>query len=313
MPRVLPVLLGAVLATAAVAATSATAASKPKVPRYQGFKCPDPVGHGVTQCRLGIHGTPDLSRKGWLSVFQKDVSILQSFTPLQLAPNAAAGGRRDWPLIDSLGQPMGRLWVDPERGRFRLTALSGTVYPVTAVNTRGKGCASRLWQQRNFMLVQIIAPGAPSSGTQVFMSRAGVDPAAVAYQRFGVQRNPGCGPRGVERGRVRGLADPKVGATAHARLRDGTLNTVTEYDAKYPFGGTVYFMSNTTSVFVGGITRGMVRVGTPVVKVDRFRRCDPNSDGTLTWNYWSIRTGIPSRPRLYGWIPAKCPKRLGGV
>ena len=97
---------------------------------------------------------------------------------------------------------------------------------------------------------------------------------------------------------------------SHARLSDGTLNTVTEYDAKPAFGNVVYFMSNTTNVSVGGIARGMVRVGTPVAKVDSFARCDPNSDGTLTWRYWSIRTGVVGRPRLYGWIPTPCPARL---
>ena len=51
----------------------------------------------------------------------------------------------------------------------------------------------------------------------------------------------------------------------------------------------------------------MVRVGTPVAKVDYFTRCDPNSDGTLTWRYWSIRTGVAARPRLYGWIPGALP------
>lgn len=105
---------------------------------------------------------------------------------------------------------------------------------------------------------------------------------------------------------ARPLRDPAVGATAHARLSDGTINTVTEYDAKPAFGGTVYFMSNTTSVFVGGIARGMVRVGTPISTVDRLRGCDPNSDGTLTWRYVAIHTGKRSRPRLYGWLPARC-------
>jgi hypothetical protein len=66
-------------------------------------------------------------------------------------------------------------------------------------------------------------------------------------------------------------------------------------------------MTNTTSVSVGGVARGMVRVGTPVAKVDAFASCDPNSDGTLTWRYWSIRTGVAARPRLYGWIPGRCP------
>ena len=70
----------------------------------------------------------------------------------------------------------------------------------------------------------------------------------------------------------------------------------------------MYFNSNTTQVSVGGIARGMVRVGTPVAKVDSFTKCDPSSDGTLTWRYLSIRTGNANRPRIYGWIPANCPR-----
>jgi hypothetical protein len=109
---------------------------------------------------------------------------------------------------------------------------------------------------------------------------------------------------------VRPLANPRVGATAHARLSNGTINSVTEYDAKPAFGNVVYFMSNTTAVKAGGITRGMVRVGTPYAKVDSFSYCDPSSDGTLTWRYWSIRTGNPANPSLYGWIPGRCPAQL---
>jgi hypothetical protein len=71
-------------------------------------------------------------------------------------------------------------------------------------------------------------------------------------------------------------------------------------------------MSNTTAVKAGGITRGMVRVGTPVAKIDTFGYCDPSSDDTLTWRYWSIRTGVAGRPRLYGWIAARCPAALKG-
>ncbi len=173
-------------------------------------------------------------------------------------------------------------------------------------------------QQSRFALLQIIAAKAPAGGTQAFADIAALDQATgsgrAALAAFTGQRGggTGCGPAGREIGRVRKLADPRVGATAHARLSDGTLNTVTEYDAKPAFGNVVYFMSNTTSVSVGGIARGMVRVGTPVAKVDGFRRCDPNSDGTLTWRYWSIRTGVAGRPRLYGWIPARCPARMRG-
>jgi len=164
--------------------------------------------------------------------------------------------------------------------------------------------------------LQVIAGKAPASGTQGFVDSAALDqtslPGRAALTAFVNQRGggTGCGSPGRERGRLRPLANPRVGRTAHARLSDGTINGVTEYDAKPAFANVVYFMSNTTAVRAGGITRGMVRVGTPYAKVDQFAYCDPSSDGTLTWRYWSIRTGDPSNPRLYGWIPGNCPRSL---
>lgn len=98
---------------------------------------------------------------------------------------------------------------------------------------------------------------------------------------------------------------------AHARLGGGEFNTVSEYDAKPEFGNVVYVMSNTTNVHVGGMTRGMVRVGTPIRRIDTFDYCDPNSDGTLTWDYVSIHAG--GRRQMYGWIPRRCPAVLRDV
>ncbi len=295
--------VGAVCVVAAMA--SATTATKPKTPTYHGMRCPDPVGHRVTECRLGVRGTPDLSRKGWRKVFGAEVTVSEPVT--QLVANPAAGNRPDWALLDSLGQPMGRLAYDVEKQRFTLTAFDGIAYRVTTVNMRGHGCAASRRQSRSFALMQLIAPKMPSSGGQAFLDAqafAGSTAATVFAQQLG--GGTGCGPVGKVRGKQRPLANPNVGASAHARLSNGVINTVTEYDAKPPFGNTVYFMSNTTSVKVGGVARGMVRVGTPVSKVDQFRRCDPNSDGTLTWRYVAIHTGKRSRPRLYGWIPARC-------
>jgi hypothetical protein len=279
----------------------------PSVPRYRGIRCPDPVGHRVTQCRLGIHGTPDLSRRSWARL-AREVTVSAPFR--DLTANGAAAGERSWPLLDSLGLPMGTLRQD-ERGKVRLAAISGEDFSVVAMNVRGHGCAASTRQMRTMTLVQLIAPKAPSHGTQAFLDvRAVADPAAAAA--FHAQRGggTGCGPSGARRGRPRPLTDPAVGADAHTRLSNGALNTVTEYDAKPAFGGTVYFMTNTTSVRVGGITRGMVRTGTPVITVDRFARCDPSSDGTLTWRYVAIPTAQAARPYLYGWIPARCPARL---
>lgn len=300
-----PIVLAALLALALLA-SSVLAQS------FEGRRCTPPSGQRIADCRLARHGTPDLSRAAWRTLRGAEVTI--SVRIESLAPNPAAAGARAWPLIDSLGQPMGTLETAPA-GRLMVRGFDGTPYRVTSVRMRGHGCATSLDQQRRFALLQIIAR-APSGGTQAFADSAALDQATdsgrAALAAFGGQLGggTGCGPSGREIGRVRALADPRVGATAHARLSNGTLNTVAEYDAKPAFANVVYFMSNTTSVSVGGITRGMVRVGTPVAKVDSFARCDPNSDGTLTWLYWSIRSGVPAQPRLYGWIPARCPARM---
>jgi hypothetical protein len=202
-------------------------------------------------------------------------------------------------------------------GRLVLRAVGGTPYRVTSVRMRGRGCAASLDQQRRFALFQIIGKS-PTGGGQAFVDTAALDQttesgrAALAAFRGQLGGGTGCGPSGREIGRVRRLADPRLRNSAHARLSNGAINSVTEYDAKPEFGNTVYFMSNTTQVSVGGIARGMVRVGTPAAKVDSYDRCDPSSDATMTWRYWSIRTGVPARPRLYGWIPTRCPARMRG-
>ncbi|MEH3054461.1 MAG: hypothetical protein PGN13_10725 [Patulibacter minatonensis] len=290
------------------AATHAGGGSGPTAPRYRGMRCPDPVGHRITQCRLGVHGTPDLSRRAWRTLRGAEVTVSAAFR--ELAPNPAAEGRRDWPLVDSLGLPMGQL-VQDARGKVRIDAVDGVSYAVVAMNVRGHGCAASDAQMQSFTLAQLIAPKAPSHGTQAFLPiEAVADPAVRAVHTGQAGGGTGCGPAGARRGKVRPLQDPAVGATAHARLSSGALNTVTEYDAKPAFGGTVYLMTNTTSVRVGGITRAIVRTGTPIVTVDRFRRCDPNSDGTLTWRYVAVQTANPARPWLYGWLPATCPARM---
>ena len=295
------------LSTVAAASTAAIAASSSA--GFEGRRCTPPSGHRIADCRLARHGTPDLSRAAWRALRDAEVTISKRIDGL--APNPAAGSARSWPLIDSLAQPMGRLEMT-DAGRFMLVALNGTVFRATTVNVRGHGCAASARQSARFPLVQIIAGKADGGGTQAFLDSAAIDRStpfgAVAFDAFATQRGggTGCGPRGREVGKLRRLADPNVHPAAHARLSNGALNDVKEYDAKPAFGNVVYFMSNTTSVSVGGVARGMVRVGTPVAKVDSFAGCDPNSDGTLTWRYWSIRTGRKDRPRLYGWIPGRC-------
>jgi hypothetical protein len=283
---------------------------------YHGRRCTPPTGYRIADCRVAEHGTPDLSRAAWRALFGDEVTIS---APLDgLAPNPAADGARTWALIDSLGQQMGQLTATAA-GRFTLVALTGGAYHATRVNLRGHGCASSAAQSDAFPLVQIIAGKAPSGGTQAFIDGAALDTSSktdtAALTAFTNQLGggTGCGPAGRPISGLRPLANPDVGATAHARLSNGQLNTVTEYDAKPAFGNVVYFSSNTTEVSVGGVARGMVRVGTPVAKVDTFTYCDPNSDGTLIWRYWAIPTGDAAVPDLYGWIPGRCPQALRSV
>lgn len=279
---------------------------------FEGRRCTPPSGHRIADCRVGEHGTPDLSRAAWRALRGAEVTVSDRIH--DLAPNPSAGSTRSWPLVDSLGEPMGRLHY--AAGRFTLRALDGTAYRASSVRMRGRGCAASLRQQRGSPLVQVIAPGAPSSGTQAFIDGRALNRVSrsgrTALRAFRGQRGggTGCGPGGPRIGRLRPLPDPQVGSVAHARLSDGQLNTVTEYDAKPAFGNVVYFMTNTTQVSVGGIARGMVRVGSPAAKVDHFASCDPNSDGTLTWRYWVIPTSQRDHPRLYDWIPTRCPQRM---
>jgi len=291
----------ACLAATALATASAHGA-------YEGRACTPPTGHRIVDCRTAKHGTPDLSRAAWRALRGAEVTFSERIDGL--VPNPASGGARDWPLLDSLGNPLGRLVAGGERP-FTVHGTDGGAYRVTSVRVRGRGCAASTEQQRRFTLVQVIAR-APSGGTQGFLDRRSLDRASPSGRRalaaFARQRGTGCGPSGPERGRLRPLRNPAVGAGAHARLSNGAVNGVTEYDAKPAFGNVVYFSSNTTQVSVGGIARGMIRLGTPVAKVDGFSACDPSSDRTLTWRYWSIRTGDPARPRIYGWIPANCPR-----
>jgi hypothetical protein len=283
---------------------------------YKGRRCTPPSGHRIADCRVAEHGTPDLSRAAWRALFGEEVTISDRVDGL--APNPYAAGAASWPLVDSLGQPIGVLTAT-STGRFTLVALDGTAYHATRVNVRGHGCAATTAQSAGFPLVQIIAGKAPSGGTQAFVDgtalHTGSTLDAAALKAFATQLGggTGCGPAGREISGTRPLANPRVGSTAHARLSNGQLNTATEYDAKPAFGDVVYFSSNTTEVSVGGVARGMVRVGTPVAKVDSFKTCDPNSDGTLIWRYWSIHTAVPANPRLYGWIPGRCPVSLRGL
>ncbi len=88
-------------------------------------------------------------------------------------PSEAAAGAREWPLLHSLGQPLGRLISG---------GSDGTPYRVTSVRVRGCGCAASTVQQRSYTLVQVIAR-APSGGTKAFLDTRALDGSSPSGQR----------------------------------------------------------------------------------------------------------------------------------
>ena len=156
--RRVTILLALILACACAAAT-ATAA-------YKGRACTPPSGHRIADCRTAAHGTPDLSRAAWRAL-RGGAEVTFSEQIDDLAGNPAAAGAPEWPLVDSLGQPIGRL-ISAGTRRFTVLGSDGTPYRVTSVRVRGRGCAASTEQQRRFTLVQVIAK-APSGGTQAFL------------------------------------------------------------------------------------------------------------------------------------------------
>ena len=185
---------------------------------YKGRKCTPPAGHRIVDCRLAKHGTPDLSRAAFRALRGAEVTFSERID--DLVANPAAGGAREWPLIDSLGQPVARLISGGERP-FTVIGSNGESYRVTSVRVRGRGCAANTAQQARFTLVQVIAK-APSGGTQAFLDTRALNGASPSGRRalaaFQNQRGTGCGPSGPERGKLRPLANPRVGARAHADL-----------------------------------------------------------------------------------------------
>ena len=124
---------------ALLAAASATSIAAAAGTGYKGRACTPPSGHRIVDCRLAKHGTPDLSRAAWRALRGAEVTFSERID--DLSPNPDAGGARDWPLIDSLGLPIGRL-VSGGARPFTVAGDDGTPYRVTSVRVRGRGCAA---------------------------------------------------------------------------------------------------------------------------------------------------------------------------
>jgi hypothetical protein len=171
LPTLLRSTTAVTLTACALAACAASAAPSPT--SYEGRRCTPPTGHRIADCRLGIHGIPDLSRAAFRALRGAEVTIGVKIE--SLAPNVAAGGARAWAIVDSLAQPMGYLETAPG-GRLVLHGADGGTYRLTSVRMRGHGCAASLVQQRRFSLMQIIG-ASPSGGGQGFVDSAAFDQA----------------------------------------------------------------------------------------------------------------------------------------
>src|SRR5687768_3920108 len=102
------------------------AAPVPASAGFEGRRCAPPTGHRIADCRVARHGTPDLSRAAWRALRGTEVTVGVKIE--SLAPNFAAGGARSWPLVDSLGRPMGSLEMPVGARGFLLRSVDGNSY-----------------------------------------------------------------------------------------------------------------------------------------------------------------------------------------
>jgi hypothetical protein len=87
---------------------------------------------------------------------------------------------------------------------------------------------------------------------------------------LGERRSGGAIAARPQIGGVGGSPAPRLPGTVHTRRSNGRENDAKGVQRQPKLGNVVHLMSNTTSVSVGGIARGMIRVGSPVTKVDAF-------------------------------------------
>lgn len=285
----------------------------------------------LPEARAARGGTIDRGSEAWLP---RKLHMRRRFESLE--PNPGAGGRRRWPLLDSLGRELCLLeqtdagfevtrpvtGEPPEPGAGERTGLP-TAEPIYAsaapsglrLECQGRGCMDDERLEQAHALVKLDPrdrDALPADASIVpyrlagFLARSALPERNERGQaiRGGVDDyDTGCGGSSLEILRAGPLGDPGFDTRERFLGTDGLERTYATYDAKRPYGGAVYLSANTTGVRGGGIVRAVVRSSDVFEVLDELGYGDPNAVGgrpVARWLYGRI-----AGTRLHGWAPER--------
>jgi hypothetical protein len=262
--------------------------------------------------RAGPNGARDLSIDIWRSR-GRELNLRLPFPGLE--PNPDDGGRRRWPMLDSLGRTLALLEQDAE-GFVTSDAETGHEIHrdrTGVLSLQGRGAMADAALEGGHALVALDALDrselAPGASIVPFRIRAFV-PRDALPRRVGLSRvrakvdrarsgHGRCDFAPLSDGRLR---DPGFRSDERFVGEDGRARTYATYSAKRPYGDAMYLCVNTTGVHGGGIVRAVARAGDEVELLDELAEADSNAEaGTpiARWRFLRI-----SGTSICGWVPA---------
>lgn len=317
-------LIAGMLSFTALWAAPVAQASHPACPEWGEGLAAYPYGFqgiefNLPECRLAARGMPDV---GTHALLPQRINMRRALGFLE--PNAGAGGRVRWPLVDSFGRPLAILerhadrWetTDPDTGTviYRDLTLSDEQFTV-----QGRGCMVDDALESTHALVAFNAldrSTLPEGATIVpFQLRAFIARDALpAANESGTPiraevdlHSAGCGTKATAPAPAGEVDDPNFDSNEEQFYgQDGIARSYATYNVKHKYANARYFTIDSTGVGGGGIVRGIVRAADPVEAADGFGYCDPNHLRSMprpaaTWRYGRI-----AGTRMAGWFATRC-------
>ena len=317
-------LIAGILSVTALWAAPGAQASHPACPEWGEGLAAYPYGFqgvefNLPECRLAARGTPDV---GTHALLPQRINMRRALGSLE--PNAAAGGRVRWPLIDSFGRPLAILERHPDRWETTDPDTGAVIYRDLTLSrqqftVQGRGCMVDDALESTHALVAFNAldrSTLPEGATIVpfqlraFIARDALPPAneSGAAIRGAIDLySAGCGTPTRAPSPPGQVDDPNFDSNEEQFYgQDGIARSYATYNVKHKYANARYFVIDTTGVGGGGIVRGVVRAADPVEAGDGFGYCDPNHLRSLprpaaTWRYGRI-----AGTRMAGWFATRC-------
>lgn len=268
--------------------------------------------------RKGQRGTRDVGTEGWRRRGKK-LHMRRDFS--ELTKNPSEGGKRRWPLFDSMGRKLCYIEQHSNGWQMRDPRSNKLLYSDRSLDSdqleiQGEASMESAHAERGMALIKFrandrstLAPGQSvvPFGLAAFIPRQALPATNERRQaiRADVGRyRTGAGSSRLTPLRTITLASPGFSSDEKFVGTDGIERSYATYDAKNPYRGAQYIMVNTTGVKGGGVVRAVARAGDQFEVLDEMPRPDRNALGAFgaRWIY-----GRLAGTRIHGWIPLREP------